>query len=470
MIEPRELVGTPSKRKCPGSFSNLGGPAPATDRNAPSLRRWKAIWDALAAELGSGVSPTPPERQFDPVQASIVAAQIRGAKPLLSSLDPGEIDLQGHILAAPVRSEELRVFFQFERVGRTGLLELYKLKTARVKGDDEFATSPEERAVVVTDPRFPDEMEAYEIRTSDGEMIRLEMPRRHAEKALSDLARDYQEMASSEPVIVAGAHCSTCKVADLCDTFPAMDPVPLSKRLPSASRLMISKSRLPEIEYCQRRVAWKVLFAIPPDSDHDRGGISHGLELGNRFHSLMAQALLSEDPASFFSGDCEAEALYRRHLTLPCVDDLTVRTTEFPLGFSTRFRTSGSPVSVVLYGIADAVGREADGTPAVIDHKTGVSPRTRPLEAELYALGAFLRIGGASEVATHIHRLPTSGGDPVCDRQVWRRDQVTELAERLGGLAETAAGWDKMDALSPPYQTGEWCGTCPYENRCSAYR
>ena len=476
MSRPKELVDTPGKRICPGSFWNLGKEATPPNRNSPSLTRWTAVYEALAADLGSGAAPTPPQSQFDPVQAGIVATQIKRARQHFGSLDPGEIDLEWQSLATTVESDELRVFFQFARKSEGDRLELYRLKTARVKGEDEFASSPEEIAAVVTDPRFPDEMEAYEVRASDGEMIRLEMGIQPAQIVLTDLGRDFRTMMRSDPEqLVPGRHCSTCKVADRCITFPAISPrsesfLPLTKRLPSARRLMISKSRLPEVGYCQRRAAWRVAFHIPSDPDHRRREVSPGLELGNRFHRLMARALTSSDPASFFSGDLEVEALYRQHLSLPCTTGILVKKTEFPLGFTSRFRTPQGSVSVVLYGLADGVGREADGTPMVVDHKTGGSPRTHPYEAELYALGAFLRIGNASTVATHIHQLSTTGSDPFCDREVWKRDQVGELVEKLGSLAETAAGWDQMDATSPPYRVGEWCGTCPFEQRCKAYR
>ena len=474
MTTPKDLIDTPSKRTCPASFANMGKPPPAVNRNAPPLKRWKATWEALAAEMNGGPHPAPPEEQFDPVQAAIVAAQIKRAKPLLPAPGQGEINLDWPNLTVPINSEELKVSFQFTQRSSDDLLEMYKLKTGKIHEETEFATAPEQIAAVVSDPRFPDSLEAYEIRTADGEMIRLEMPPHKAQEILAELERDYRQMSSSDPNrIVPGTHCSMCKVADLCKTFPRIDPTaekiaPL-KPLPSAFQLMISKSRLPEMDYCERRAAWRVWFSIPTDLDHYAREASPSLEVGNRFHALMAKALLSDDPATFFSGDLEMESLYRQHLSLPCKPDLNITKTEFPLGFTVRFGAGHRPVSVVLSGIADGVGREADGTPAVVDHKTGHSPRVNPYEAELYALGALLRLNSPT-VATHIHRLSSSGNDPKCDRIVWERDQMSELALKLGRLVETAARWDPLDAASPPYQVGEWCRTCPFEQRCRSYR
>ena len=474
MTTPKELIDTPSKRICPASFANMGKPPPKANENVPPLRRWQATWRALEAELSGEPSPDPPEEKFDPVQAAIVAAQIKRAKPLLPASGRGEIDFDWPHLTIPFDSEDLKVFFQFTQERPDGRLEMYKLKTGKIDEETEFATAPEQIATVVTDPRFPDSLEAYEIRTADGEMIRLEMPPHKAQEILAALGRDYQQMASSDPNrIVAGPHCSMCKVADLCETFPRIDPTaekitPL-KPLPAAFRLPISKSRLPEMDYCERRAAWRVLFSIPTDLDHYSREASPSQEVGNRFHALMAKALLSDAPATFFSGDLEMESLYQQHLSLLCTPDLKITRTEFPLGFTVRFGAGQRPVSVVVYGIADGVGRDADGTPAVVDHKTGHSPISSPYEAELYALGALLRLNSPT-VATHIHRLSTSGNDPNCDRMLWERDQISELASQLGKLAETAAGWDLLDATSPPYRVGEWCGTCPFEQRCRSHR
>ena len=474
MTTPKELLDTPSKRICPASFGNLGRPPPKANKNVPPLRRWQATWRALDAELSGGPSPDPPEEQFDPVQAAIVAAQIKRAKPLLPASGRGEIDLDWPHLTVAIGSEELKVFFQFTREGTDGRLEMYKLKTGKIDEETEFATAPEEIATVVTDPRFPDSLEAYEIRTADGEMIRLEMPKHEARAVLSKLELDYQQMASFDPdEIVEGAHCSMCKVADLCMAFPRIDPrsekVTPRRPLPAAFQLMISKSRLQEMDYCERRAAWRVLYSIPPDLDYAYREASPGLEAGKKFHHLMARALLSDDPAGFFSKDLEMETLYQQHLSLPCTPGLDFKLTEFPLGLTVRFRTDQHSVAVVLYGIADGVGREADGTPAIIDHKTGRSAEAIPYEAELYALGAFLRLRQPPTVATHIHQLAI-GKDPICERKVWDRDQMSELASQLVRVAETAAGWDLRDATSPPYRVGEWCGTCPFEQRCRSHR
>ena len=477
MSTPKDLVGRPSTRKCPGSFANLGHLSTTPNRNAPPLRRWKATWDALSPELRGEQSLAPSGKPLDAVQAAIVAAQIKRARPLLPTPGRGEFDLDWPHLSFPIGPDELDVFFQFAHTDDDGFLKMYRLKTAQIRENDEFVSAPEEIATIVSDPRFPDSLEAYEVRTADGEMIRLEMPRHQARQILAELERDYQKMVGADPGQThAGLHCSMCDVADLCRTFPAIEPwsgeiAPVRKRrLPSAYRLMISKSRLVEMDLCQRRAAWRAWFSIPADLDHRSRETSPGLAVGNRFHLRMAKALLSEDPWSLFDGDPEIEALYRRHLELPCTDGLRITATEFPLGFTVRFRTDQHSISVVPYGLADAVGREPDGTPAVIDHKTGSTEGTNPREAEIYALGALLRISDAPSVATHIHRLFDHGADPICERTVWERDRIGQWASRLVKLAETAARWNLIDATSPPYRVGDWCSTCPFEQRCRSHR
>lgn len=476
MSTPKDLVGKPSRRECPGAFGNLGGQPPTTNRNAPPLRRWKATWEALSTELIGGRPATRSEDSFDPVQAAIVAAQIKRAKPLLPDPDLEEFDLDWPRLSFPIGPEELEVFFQFVHTDADGFLKMYRLKTAQIREGEEFVSAPEEIATVVSDPRFPDSLEAYEIRTADGEMIRLEMAPGKARETLTHLESDYRRMVGADPEeIHPGPHCSMCDVADLCRTFPTIDPsvekvAPHRKRrLPSAYRLMLSKSRIEDVNLCQRRAAWRAWFSIPADLDHQSRETSPGLAVGSRFHRLMADALLSDDPGPYFLGDPDMEPLYLQHLNLPCAAPVNVRATEYPLGFTVRFRTDGHSVSVVSYGLADAVGREPDGTPAAIDHKTGLSGGSSPHEAEIYALGALLRFPNSPGVATHIHRLAI-GRDPVCDRVAWERDRIGELVSRLGSLAQAAARWDLLDATSPPFRVGEWCGTCPFEQRCLSFR
>lgn len=476
MSAPKDLVRRPGKRKCPGSFSNLGRQSITPNPDAPPLRRWKATWRALSDGLGDKRPVNPPQESFDRVQKAIVSAQINRVKPLLPTSDRGEFDFEWPRLTYPIGHDQLEVFFQFTHAEDDGVLKMYRLKTAQITEDDEFVSAPEEIAAVVSDPRFPDSLEAYEIRTADGEMIRLEMPEPRAGEVLAKLERDYRAMSDAHPGrLHPGWHCSMCDVADLCPTFPAIGPstpqvVPPGRRLPSAHRLMISKTRLGEMDLCQRRVAWRTWFAIPADLDHRDRDTSPDLAVGNRFHRRMAQALLSEDPQSFFAGDPELEDLYRQHQDLPCTEGLRIRATEFPLGFTVRLRSDGQLVSVVTYGLADAVDREPDGTPAIVDHKTGRSGATNPYEEQIYALGALLRIGGAAEVSTHIHQLSTRGEQPTCHRTVWDRERLPELASRMVKPARTAAGWDLSDATSPPYRAGDWCNSCPFEKRCLAYR
>ena len=397
-------------------------------------------------------------------------------KPLLPARDRGEIDLDFPRLSVPIGHHDLEVFFQFVHADPDGVLKMYRLKTAQIREGQEFVSAPEEIAAVVSDPRFPDSLEAYEIRTADGEMIRLEMAREVAEETLAKLECDYRRMAGAEPEDVhPGLHCSMCNVADLCRTFPAIDPsakeiAPHRKRrLPSANRLMLSKSRLEDMDLCQRRAAWRAWFSMPADLDHLSRETFPGLAAGSRFHHLMAEALLSDDPDSYFRGDPEMEPLYGQHRSLPCTPSVHVKATEFPLGFTVRFRTEQGSVSVVSYGLADAVGREPDGTPAAIDHKTGHAGGSKPHEAEIYAFGALLRFPNSPTVATHIHHLAL-GRDPICERVVWERDRIRDLASRLVSLAEAAARWDLLDATSPPFRVGEWCGTCPFEQRCRSFR
>ncbi|MGH8874059.1 MAG: hypothetical protein ACRDVM_02230, partial [Acidimicrobiia bacterium] len=156
---------------------------------------------------------------------------------------------------------------------------------------------------------------------------------------------------------------------------------------------------------------------------------------------------------------------------------VTVGRTEYELGSTLvvpgvvvdgRDRVGSGEVAVVLIARADAVGREEDGTPAVIEHRTGPASRSLPFEQDLYAVGAALATR-RPRVAVHTHHLERPDG-PICDRTVYEEGDLDRAVERLRGAAQTIAAWHPYDALSPGYRVGGWCQGCPFERRCTSFR
>jgi hypothetical protein len=239
---------------------------------------------------------------------------------------------------------------------------------------------------------------------------------------------------------------------------------------------------------CERQVAWKRLYGIPDDE----GGEDEGeyRSVGNTFHELIAPALLADDPAAAFEVSLltldPSEVATMRHL-FACHQQLEgrhehpiqYRAVEYQVGFTLTVPgldvdrndvvQQNRPVAVVLMGRADATGREPDGMPVVVEHRTGPgATQVDQLELDLYAVGAAL-LTGQQRAAVHLHQLGLPDG-PVCVREVYDGDRIAEALERLVPAAELAAKWHPANATAPPYSVGDWCRWCSYRLRCENYR
>ena len=263
----------------------------------------------------------------------------------------------------------------------------------------------------------------------------------------------------------------------------------LTQPTPSARNraVVVTKSRLPVLDQCERRVAWRALYGIPRDDGHDTD--RHDSRYGRHFHEAIAAALLSSDPDAAFrtavismpeSESSDLLSYWEQHLSLVEAEPhpVTVRDTEYPVGatwvlpgpdLNTKTgELREDLVAVVLLGFTDAVGREASGLPAVIDHKTGANTLV-PFETELYAVGAALLLN-ANKVAVHRHQL-TLGQDPACDRIVFDEAKLQTARELLAERAARIAAWHPTDALDPSFHVNpSWCGACEFRERCENYR
>jgi len=118
---------------------------------------------------------------------------------------------------------------------------------------------------------------------------------------------------------------------------------------------------------------------------------------------------------------------------------------------------------------ADATGRESDGTPAVVEHRTGPGASDiDQTEMDAYALGVAL-MTGRREVAVHLHLLGLAEG-PRCVRERYTEQDLAEAIERLEYPARVVANWHPIDSLDPPYRVGPWCSGCGFRLRCERYR
>ncbi len=137
-------------------------------------------------------------------------------------------------------------------------------------------------------------------------------------------------------------------------------------------------------------MAWARLYGIPTDEGDENG--EHA-RLGSSFHEGAATALLADDPDAAFAayaasapGSEQADLLqlWDNHELLTETEPfpVDVRETEYgigvtchPSGLYIDYKDREHPdriVAVTMAGFADAVGKEADGTPAVVELRTGL--------------------------------------------------------------------------------------------------
>ncbi len=126
-------------------------------------------------------------------------------------------------------------------------------------------------------------------------------------------------------------------------------------------------------------------------------------------------------------------------------------------------------MAVTVIARTDAVGRELDDTPAVIEHRTGAtSDRVDERETALYALSAA-RLLGVDTVAVHQHSLGAPG-DPRCIRTLYDAEGLAEAERVVATVLAPVARWNPVDAMEPTYSVGEWCTACAFLERCVGFR
>jgi hypothetical protein len=172
--------------------------------------------------------------------------------------------------------------------------------------------------------------------------------------------------------------------------------------------------------------------------------------------------------------------LFDRHQQLTANDPHPVeyKRTEYEMGITLlvpgvdvdRFdKITDAEVAVMLIARVDGAGREADGTPVIVEHRTGQSASETSYETDLYALATAWAVKD-NKAAVHVHRLGLQDG-PVCERRFYDEEALNEAAaERFEAAAGRIAAWHPTNATVPPYTVGNWCTWCPVKERCERHR
>lgn len=458
-----------------------------TGKGSPawSLERWKAVaalvagWygdsrpDAeLVPELIEGVVGW-----MDPVQREIVGrlfASWRSTYPkdpeVRVDLDPAPVTYVDHQARVELRVKPT-VAFDFP----DGTREVVRIKTGLSH------TSQAEAAVLYHHPEpgwfFVDAVLANGaaeeiVAPPDGEAI----------------IRRLVALVNPPPTLTPGIHCYSCGSAARCGAYPLVDEGRVNN---STRAVTLSRTHLGWVDTCRRRVAWDRLFHVPKDREGDEEVFS-GLAAGRLFHEMAAAAILADHPDQVVSAmagraapadAAELLRLWDNHLRLWEEDGRPeLRAVEIPVGVTmlapgvtvdSRNREQVRPVAVTMIGALDATGRDLDGSPMVIEHRTGRIGEHGHLEPEFYAVAAARFVEnqtGRMPEAVNIHLHHLRPDDPSCSARRFDLEQIESAERRLHQVVELVAGWHPLDTLAPPYAVGDWCGSCRLLSTCLRFR
>jgi len=463
--------------ECPASV----GPKSKMPRAA--LDRWLAVRYALEEALANGgdvdAAVDANADWLDPVQRELVAELVSNCVVLLGTSDAEVLfdpDDNPVTVDHPGLNGELVSYVQVDVTDPhdPGKLERLKIKTGKQ------GTSPAEAAILLSGSDPGTSLADLMLRDGTIESIELSDDERDKElERLFGLAGREWNLKDRRP----GWQCHLCDRVARCGQYPA----PARYKVGTRQRtIRISKSDVVRLDECHRRIAWKAVHVIPSDAGDEAGP---GAAIGLLFHEAIANVLVADDQEAAFTAELDRvspddrpilETLFDRHKQIEA-DHIPVeyKLAEYPVGATFILAgldadrdgnvTDDAQVAVTVIARTDAVGREADGTPAVIEHRTGrTSDRIDERETALYAV-SVARLLRAVAVAVHQHSLGTEG-DPECIRILYDEDSLVEAERLLTSVLAPIAMWHPLDATEPARKVGDWCTGCPYKERCERFR
>jgi hypothetical protein len=466
---------------CPAS-TGTGSKLPRSQ-----LDRWKAVYEAVAGWYrtdGPDAEVVPEVERavmgyLDPVQAGICSGLFSSYRQILPKRSDETVDLEppGSLVYDEARNASVAVATQIGLDGPNGR-ESIRLKTGK------RATTAEEAAVLHAgsdgDTAF------FDALLVAGSLEEIESDPTTRDDVVAALLEAGTAPVDARARPEPGPHCFSCPRPARCGQYPVAGGGSVGS---TTRTVVITKTALRRFPECHRRVGWRRLYAIPDDQYDEEEEAPHGLSVGAAFHRAAAAALLADDPDAVVADAARAlppseradlETLWEGHRSLAATEQAPVAVvrTEYGIGATVvvpgldvdsrdRVRRD-APVAVVFVAFADAVGREADGTPAVVEHRTGADGAGYHLEAEVYALGAALLLR-ADRVAVHTHHLRDPDG-ASCLRREFGPADLAAARDALREVAAAVAAWHPDDALAPPYTVGRWCTWCEFAGTCSRFR
>ena len=447
---------------CPGSYGT------GTRRPAGALTRWIAVRDAIVQWYQDGQPQDNSEIEdnlfgfLDALQRDECSARFLAWRTIFPERPTAfEFDPPGASIVSDDDRRYLDVPFHVELTDSDGQIERLRIKLST-------PSSPIEQLIVTE--YGDDHVEYSDVLLSFGQMEPIEAPSA-IERTIEDLFALGDAMGADRS-LNPGFHCWMCNRFARCGQYPTPDR---SEPPANTVSVMLPKSRLKNLEVCERRVAWKSIYQVPVPPVEEEFGSAH--RVGLTFHDAIAAAVLSADPEEVMaslrsnlpgSEQGDFELLWQAHKQLVSSEPFPVSVSRVEFPFGVTLPADGGRRSVTLSAVVDAVGREESGQAAVIEHRTTVRSDIPFLEQELYAVATWLSTG-ATEVAVHHHHL-RAAPDDRCTRRVFSADDLDKALVRLRDAGEVVAAWDYEDALQPDFSVGPHCQYCEFKPTCENYR
>jgi hypothetical protein len=482
-IDFRRLVLIES---CPAAGLGAGSKLPRQP-----LDRWLAVRDACVSWFNASSEDQDTADEiadrlfgvFDPVQRELMEEGFAGFLSLGLKAPGVEVDLdpQPNIVVDEATNTMLSAPYQFE-LSEGGEVTAVRLRTGRT------GTSEVEAAVFYT--TAPPEATLVDAFVARDDLVPVERPGPDRARSLlaSVFARHQAATSVERPGRVPGLHCFRCPRPARCGQYPAIGGEPG----PNTRTIVLSKSRIAEMENCHRAAAWPAIYGIPTDEGAD-DDMTSGAIVGSQVHEALAAILSGGDPEEAITVACRSVSpadaadirrLCEQHLDLWRRDPhpvAEVRKAEYQMGVTMLVpglgidRSGGlrdAPVAVVMIGTTDVNGWESDRVAAVVEHRTGRHSAPLPHEPDLYAVSAARALAALERevdgVAVHVHHLRR---DPAeCERIFYGPDGIAAATDRLREVASAAAAWHPTNALGPGFTVGPWCEWCDRRGRCLRFR
>lgn len=466
---------------CAASWPRPGPTSVDDPGQSPSLVRWMAIRDAIEVwhQTQSSDAWSEAMRVFDSLDAvqraecvglfKSYTTMIDHDEPIDFAPDPSEVSRSGILL----RSRPTAVIRRPERA-----TEYLKFRTGKV------GTAAPEAAVLLGGSRDPDSVFA-DLMLSSNDEVPIEMDDEEQELILTELFGTARDVGSTLPrnrKLTTGYHCYGCGRPAFCGAYPSVDVVPPSS---FARLLVVSKSGLARAANCDRRGAWSLVHNLPAEEPTDVQARSFGLLA----HEVLEELVQSENPEDVLQHyldqvpgflKTDLETCIRNHLSIDREHSrgpIAIKGKGVQTGITFNVDSSSSTNNsletvIVLIAEIDATGTEGDGTPAIVEHKTG--EWVPEYERDLYAVAGWQlvrRLGiSTDQIAVHHHHLMRESS-PRCVRVPYEASEITEAVSNLRETVERIASWDPLDATQPEPKTqaDHECDNCEYRRRCVTF-